>query len=305
MTLRLSFAERGTPEWHLGRAIAGVARAGGLDLELVRMPGGEARQIAAIHEGMAELSVNIAEAVRWAYRAEGAYDGWRHTSLRAIGTIWKPQWLAVAVRWELGIRSLDELAEWTAPLRALVHVPDGPSTSWSYLTRQLLRAHGVSLEDITARGGRVTDCVTGLHAAREGDFDLLVAPLGTHRGAWGRIWHDASVSANLRFLGLSDAVAERFERRQGVGARPLPAGILRGVEEGISALWFSRYLVYASERLERDEALTLFAALADGRRELLDEHAWFDRGEALTDSVIPPHAALREPAEAAALGAGG
>lgn len=292
--LRISFAERTTPEWRLARVVAQLACAAGVPLELTRMAGGEARAIAGVHEGMAEIGLNLAESVRWAYRAEAAYEGWRHTSLRALGSIWKPQWLLVATRSELDVKTLAQLAEQRPALRALVHLPGGPATTWAFLTNRLLTAHGLTLADLLAWGGRTSDCVADLAAAREGDFDLIIAPYGAHAGPAGELWQAASTAASLRFLGLTDTVAEDFKRDFGIASRVLAEGALPGVGEGMRALWFPRYLLYTSERLEARTARAIVEALAAGREELLAEYAFFDVAHALDDAPIRPHRGIRE-----------
>lgn len=279
--LRISYAEHGTLEWRLASVVAALAGEAGVPVRLARMAGGEARAIAGVHEGMAELGLNLAPAVRWAYRAEGAYDGWRHTSLRALATLWAPQWLAVAVRWDLRVTSLRELAERRLPVRALVHVAGGPATTWSYLTGRLLAAHGLSLAALAEWGGRVDDLAEGL-----GDFDLAIAPFGARAGAAAELWRGAS---GLRFLGLDDTVAQRLERDLGIPAHALPEGAAAGLGEGVRALWMPRLLLYASERLEEEEARALLAALEAGREELAAEGAFLDAANARAQPVIQPH----------------
>ncbi|MGH2856737.1 MAG: hypothetical protein ACRDMJ_04550 [Solirubrobacteraceae bacterium] len=300
--LRISFAQRDTPEWRLALLIARLAGEAGVPLVPIRMAGGEARAIAGVHEGMAEVGVNLAQSVRWAYRAEAALDGWRHTSLRALGSIWQPQWLAIAVRWELRISELHEIGQRRLPLRVLAHLPDGPATTWSFLTGRLLRAHGLTFSELTDWGGRLDDCATApaIAAARQGDFDVLVAPLGALAGPAAQLWHAASQAVDLRFLGLDDAVAGSLARELGIASRALPEGIVRGVGPGVRTVCLSRLLLYASERMEGATARALFEAVAGGRELLADEHAQFDAAHALDDPPIPPHPGVRELAAAKA-----
>lgn len=300
--LRISFAQRDTPEWRLALLIARLAGEAGVPVTPIRMAGGEARAIAGVHEGMAEVGVNLAQSVRWAYRAQAAYDGWRHTSLRALGSIWQPHWLAVAVRWELGVTDLHEIAQRRPPLRVLAHLPDGPATTWSFLTARLLGAYGLTFSDVTDWGGRLADCASaaGTVAAQQGDFDLLVAPLGAVAGPAAQLWHAASQAVDLRFLTLEDTVAGRFAQEFGVASRTLPEGIVRGVGPGMHTVYLPRLLLYASERMEGATARMLFDAVAGGRDLLVDEHAQFDAAHALDDPPIPPHPGVREGAAAKA-----
>lgn len=289
--LRISYAERGTVEWRLARVVAALATAGGVPVSLARMAGGEARAIAGVHEGMAELGLNLAPAVRWAYRAEGAYDGWRHTSLRALATLWAPQWLAVAARWGLRVTSLEQLAERRLPVRAAVHMPGGPATTWSYLTGRLLAAHGLSLAQLEEAGGRVDD------VAENGEFDLVIAPLGAAAGPAADLWRGAT---GMRFLPLGDAAATRLERDLGLTTRALPEGAAPGLAAGVSALWLPRLLLYASERLEEEPARALLAALEAGREDLAAEQAFLDAADVRTAPPILPHRATKQAVAATA-----
>lgn len=296
--LRISFAQRETPEWRLALLLARVAGEAGVPVAPIRMAGGEARAIAGVHEGMAEIGLNLLQSVRWAYRAEGAYDGWRHTSLRALGSILQPQWLTVAVRWDLRVTSLQELAQRRPPLRVLAHLPDGPATTWSFLTGRLLAAHGLTFADLTAWGGRLSDCasVAALAAARQGDFDVVIAPLGAVAGPAAQLWHAVGEAVDLRFLALDEAVADRLAGELGIASRTVPDGMLRGLGPAVRALCLSHVLLYASERMEGETARTLFHAVAGARELLADEHAFFDAAHALDDPPIPPHRGLREAA---------
>lgn len=285
--IRIAVPGRGAPEWYLAAVLRRLAGERGVDLVSKQFDGGEARRVGSIHEGMAEVSIALEETVRWAYRAESAYDGWRHTSFRLVAGIEQVQWLAVAAREDARVASLADLGE-ARDLRVLTYVPGGESATWAYLAGELLRAHGVDparhrLFDVERERARI----------RRLDFDLLVAPLGPFRGWRGSLWHEASTLAPLRFLPLEDAALDRLEQEHGLRRGLLPAEYLAGVDEPVQTLRFDRWLVVASERLEDEAALTLAAALDRGRERLAPLHAFHDPRRPLLDVGVPVHRAVR------------
>lgn len=289
--LRLAVAANGTPEWYLAGAIRRLASEAGITLEPKRFEGGEARRVASLHEGMAEVGIALADTARWAYRAEAAYEGWRQTSLRAIAAIEQTQWLGVAVRFETRVASLDELGA-ARGLRLLAPLPGGESTTWSFLASEVLDAHGADPTRLAAQGWRVEELHAAARRVRALDFDALVAPIGPFLGPQAHVWHEASALANLRFLPLPDATLSRLETMHGLQRGVLPAGYLRGVEQAVPTVQCDRWVVLVAERLADETAVALARALEDRRARLLRLHAGIDALRSLEDLGIPVHRAV-------------
>lgn len=290
-SLRIAAPPAGAAEWYLAAAVKRLAAEAGIELEPKQLDGGEARRVAAIHEGMAEIGLALVETAGWAYRAESAYDGWRHTSLRAIAAIDQPQWLGVAARWETRVGSLDELAE-ARGLRLLAPLPGGDSATWTFLAGETLAAHGARPAQLAGRGWRVEDLAAAHARVRALDFDVLVAPVGPFRGAQAQLWHEASTRANLRFLTLPEPTLDRLEADHGVHRSLLPADYLRGVEARVPTIRCDRWVVLASERLDDETAVALSRAFEDRRERLLPLHASLDPWRPLDDVRIPVHRAV-------------
>jgi TRAP-type uncharacterized transport system substrate-binding protein len=285
--IRVAVADRGAPEWYFAAVLRRLAADAGVNIQSKRFDGGEARRVASIHEGMAEVCIAPEETVRWAYRAEAAYDGWRHTSFRLLAGIEQAQWLAVAARADLHLASLDELAG-VRGLRMLTYVPGGESATWSFVVRELLAAHGVGDENV-----RLLDFELERTRVRRLDFDLIVAPLGAFRGWRSAIWQEAAALTPLRFLPLGAAALARLEGH-GLRRRLLPADELPGLEEPVETVGFDRWLVFCSERLEDETALALVRALDEGRDRLAPLHAFHDARRPLLDVGVPVHRAVRQ-----------
>jgi TRAP-type uncharacterized transport system substrate-binding protein len=285
--LRLAIADRGAPEWYLAAVLRQLAGDAGVALEPKRFDGGEARRVASVHEGMAEVSIALEETVRWAYRAESAYDGWRHTSFRLVAGIEQMQWLGFAAREDARVASFDDLAS-AGDLRVLTYLPGGESATWSFLVSATLAAHGVDPGRL-----RLLDVESERSRIRRLDFDLLIAPIGPYRGWRGSIWQEAAALAPLRFLPCDTVAVERLGSSHGLRSGLLPADYLPGVREPVPTLRFDRWLVFASERLEEDTALTLARALDAGRDRLAALHAFHDPRRPLLDVGVPVHRAVR------------
>jgi TRAP-type uncharacterized transport system substrate-binding protein len=290
--MRIAIGPAGTPEWHLCSFVREAAAAAGITLEAKRFDGGEARRVASVHEGMAEVSVALAETVRWTYRAQGAYDGWRHTSLRAVAAIHHAQWLGVTARWETGISVLADLAT-ARNLRLIAPLPGGESATWTFVAAQALTAHGAHAGELADRGWRVEDIAKGATRVRNLDFDVLIAPLGPVGSVHATLWQEASVLANLRFLPLSDTALDRLGSDHGLPRTTLPAAYLRGVVAPVPTVGFDRWTVFASERLEDSVALTLSRTLEARRASLLPLHAALDPLRSLDDLGLPVHRAVK------------
>jgi TRAP-type uncharacterized transport system substrate-binding protein len=283
--IRIAVADRGAPEWYFAAVLRRLGRAAGVELQPKSFDGGEARRVAAIHEGMAELCVAPEDTVRWAYRAEAAYDGWRHTSFRLLAGIEQLQWLAVAARADVQLRSLEELAG-ARELRVLTYVPGGESATWSFVVGELLAAVGAGAENV-----RLLDLELERTRIRRLDFDLLVAPLGPFRGWRSAVWQEAASLTPLRFLPLGEAALARLEGH-GLRRRLLPADELPGLEEPVETIGLDRWLVVASERLEDETALALTRTLDEGRDRLAPLHAFHDARRPLLDAGVPVHRAV-------------
>ena len=294
--MKIAIGAAGTPEWHLCSFVREAAAAAGIALEPKRFDGGEARRVASVHEGMSEVSVALAETVRWTYRAQSAYEGWRHTSLRALAAIHHAQWLGVAARWETGIASLADL-DTSRNLRLIAPLPGGESATWTFVAKEALAAHGVRVSALAERGWRVEDLAKGAARVRNLDFDVLIAPLGPVGSVHASLWQEASVLANLRFLPLSDMALDRFRSDHGLLRTALPAGYLRGVDAPVPTVGFERWTVFASERLEDPVALALAHALEERRASLLPLHAALDPLRSLDDLGLPVHRAVKRDRE--------
>lgn len=258
--MKMSYLELGSMEWALGTVLQQVAAGLEIELEMQSFPS-ESRQLASVHEGYADVSVNVSDFVRWAFNGEAAFDGPRHTSLRAIASVFLPQWMAIGTRWEARLTSLDQITGRDEPLRFFTYRKDEPWTGFSFVVDRLVQAHGFTLSGIEAAGGRVWSQRTPGQVTREGNFDVAIAPANGRYGLGGRSWMEAAMLHNLRYVSVHQQVLRQLTSELGIEASTMPRGLLRGVDEPVWTLCFPNYTIYASERLEDNTAYGLARAL--------------------------------------------
>lgn len=263
MTIKVSTTDVLTGDTILAATVSDLLTEAGIDVDRFVASSGEARRISSVHEGIADLSVGLAPMLRWAYRSEAAYDGWRQTSMRALVSLSRPAWFALAAPAAAGAGSLADVVAANAIPRVLAYPPDGHSAGWVHTLGALLGTAGARLADLKAAGSFVDPTTE----PRIGDeIELVALPYGTP-GVDELAWARAHTALDLRPLEVDglDRVADEL----GFEVRQLPTGGL--LPATTTALYAPRTVVFASERLDDGIATTLVAALHDHRDRLLAE----------------------------------
>lgn len=103
--------------------------------------------------GGAEIGMANNVTSRWAYSGKFAYDK-SYTNLRALLGGYDSGWLAVMMHPKAQLNSFDEIKEKKSCLRLMV-LP--PGTLGTYGANQLFEAYGISVNDLKAWGGSVTE----------------------------------------------------------------------------------------------------------------------------------------------------
>ncbi len=288
MSVRIATTEHPTGDTILARTVGRLLRDAGEEVEYFAASSGEARRVASVHEGVADMSVGPTHVVRWAYRSEAAYDSWRHTSFRVLAVLQRPLWFALAARPELAGR-LGEVFERERPsLRVLCYPPDGQAAGWVHLTNELLRTQGLDLSTIRAAGGGCLDPTRDGVEVGAGEVDLVALPYGApglELTAWAR-----ATGPHLAPLDLGEGTAQ-VAARHGMRTRPLPEGSLPPQGE-LPMLYLPTTLVFASERMSDGLAHRIVSTLHDARAELLVDGYTLDPALAVDTRLgVPFHRA--------------
>lgn len=200
--------------------------------------------------------------------AEGRGPGFtdRPLKLRAIAAFPHFDQFAVAVRRDLGIRSIAEIRERRIPLK-ISTAPLHLTHPAGWLLDILLEEYGMSIEDIESWGGAV------IHGDRQPNLlesvprDRIDRVSGMRSGALNAVFDEAMMTlpwkhiadtVDLDFLPVDEDVLDRLKVKYGVDRAVLPAGSLRGIDRDIPTVDFSGWVLFCREDFPEDLAyLTL------------------------------------------------
>jgi len=172
-------------------------------------------------------------------------------------------WNLFAVRKETKISSFDELKEKKFPLR-LVMTPKGSTGEW--MNNAVLKAYGVSFDDIKSWGGKVTltSFKNAVQMVKDG-----------HADAWGHIatpghpsWTELSSTVNLKFFTLSNEVTKKMVAEYGFTPSVIPKGTFRGITSDLPAISWYTCLITSSD-LSEDVAYKVTEAICSEKDTLV------------------------------------
>ncbi|MFT3797128.1 TAXI family TRAP transporter solute-binding subunit [Microbacterium sp.] len=236
---------------------------------LIHTGRGMGDNLVALSRGEVDIAfATPASFARLAREGRGPFAGRGLDDLLAIGVLSHRDAMVPAVRADLGLSSLAEVAAHAGPLRIALGVND-PDGFMGYAGDLVLRAGGVDLDEIARRGGTITrheqpfDAVADL---REGRADLMVS-----EAIMTPDWQALATEQDVRFLSLSDAEVQRIHDEDGLGVIGIPGGYFSGHEEPIVALDYSDWICLTTSRLD-DETAELLA------RAFIENGSALDRG---------------------------
>jgi TRAP transporter TAXI family solute receptor len=262
--LTCTLVAQNAPIWKLAEVAKKALLHEGVELELVS--GGRARQFGGVASAEADFGVIQQHAISWAYRGIALHEGKPVPNLRAIAYVDSPAWLAFAVTAETHLAGIEQIKERKFPLRILTshETYAGGITNINFVIDRVLDGYGFTIEDIKRWGGRHLTSVADRTRIRERDFDAMINQAYAGYGTVGKLWQEATILSNLRFLPIAshilDDLCEKYDLRRGL----MPKLLMRGVDEDVPTFYFGGRVIYTSAQL--DEELAYITAKS------LDEH---------------------------------
>ena len=210
--------------------------------------------------------------------AEGRGDlgyGTRKLALSAVCVIPHHDYMAFAVRRELGLKSIRDIADRQLPLR----ISTGPlhlthPVGWAI--DAVLAEYGIKVEDFERWGGSAGDGDRNLNFMKEGPKrGDRVTKMQTgeldgifDEGMMSKSWKDMADTVDVDFLPIDDDVLESLNKKYGVLRTNLPKGYFRGIDEDTPTVDFAGWLIYCRTDLPDDLVFSAMAGLEEQRAQM-------------------------------------
>jgi TRAP-type uncharacterized transport system substrate-binding protein len=263
-----------------------------------------AENVLAVARGEADLTaVTPGGVVAAALRGVGPFAERAHPNLRALGELPHRDGLLFAVREDLEISSIAELRERQTPLRLTTALGGKGRPYTGYAAERVLLASGLAPDTLRAWGGEVT--------ARQSPYECLAdvdsgaADGILHEAIMEPLWHATAANTALSYLSLEPEVLTAMEVELACSAMEIPAGWLTGMDEPVSTVDFSGFVVVVRDDMEADVARVLASIMDETVDRFIGlnyRHLPVDRSAVrfpvtradLTSTPIPLHDAVAE-----------
>lgn len=204
--------------------------------------------------------------------------------LRAIARFPEPDYIFWLVAEELGIGSMEDLAQRKPPFTLVSGRigPTGPDTlTWT--VEEVMKYYGFSYQDIESWGGKVLfpgPAAVGVPLVRSGQANAIF-----QEGVHSIIWEQLAEARPMRCLGLSRDAVDYMRETYGFGAAIIPKGRLKGVEQDLLTIDYGGWLLACREDLP-EELAYLLAKVSTDQREAIAA-PFKDRPKHLQSLEIP------------------
>jgi uncharacterized protein len=279
----------GEPWWTVGEIVAAALQPHGYDVT-VEHESASHRNIPWVMQGRAQLGVTTDRHLAAARDKKGLHAESSLDDLRALATISRPNWLALAVRRNLGLTSLHEVRQRQYPLRILAG-----GTERGEELDLVLRYHGFTLDDLLAWGGahyRWSGRMEGPWV-RQGLVDALLGNIYSGYTPHGRYWYEATVLMDLHFLDFEAGLIEQLVQEYGYQRGTIPHGLFPGLDRDIPSVSQQSMVIYARKDLP-DDLAALVARSLDARSDLFKQARsplYYERERVAVNDFLPLHPA--------------
>jgi uncharacterized protein len=293
MAQKLTFAGStiGEPWWTVGEIVAEVLKPHGYDVK-IEDDSASHNNIPWVVDGRADIGVTTTRHFAAAKEKKGVHAGSDLSDLRGIASLFRPSWMAIAIRRELGINSLDELRQRKHPVGVLA----GGTERGGELD-VILGHYGMSMADIESWGGQHYRWSGRMEGpwVRQGLVDLMIGNIYTGYTPHGRYWYEATILQDMQFLDFGEDVLQKLVAEFGYGRGRVPHGIFPGVDRDIDSVTQPDMTIYSRKELD-PELATLVARELDDRSDLFAEARsplYYDRRKVGASDFLPFHPAVQ------------
>jgi TRAP transporter TAXI family solute receptor len=218
-------------------------------------------------KGRADVIMSFPPVVNWAKQGIGPFSK-KITDIRGLVGGMDKYYQRITLQKNSKINSLAEIKEKHLPVKIGTASPGSLN---EYICRLILKAYGLTYDDIRSYGGSVTR--SNLSSLRnlfqDGRIDMIIGLTTEGHPSTAQL----ATAPGEKFLGLNEHAVKFLE---GYGFHPatMPAHLFKGQDKPIKGVGFSTAL-YASTDMSNAEAYTLTKAIMDHRKLLKKTYGAF------------------------------
>ena len=218
--------------------------------------------------GECELYIKLSVSDRWAWDGSSPFKK-KYIKIRGIAGGTDTFYFAVVATNKSGIKNFGGALNARKPIRlmTLTKGSTGEAT-----TRHMLKAYGISYDDIKSWGGSVSHTGFGniKTALRDGKADVMCHGVGVGHPSMTEI----ALTVPVTFLPLPESVRKDLTENYGYGSGFLPTGTFKGQNKPIPTVTY--YLgVSGVESLPNNVVYTLVKAMAENKEAIIKGHKSF------------------------------
>ncbi len=263
MTQEITFAGStpGEPWSQVGYVVGKVLAPHGYTVEVLSETSSQ-RNIPWMMKGGSPVGATSENHLAVAALHRPPHENSRLDDLVAIATLKRPAFVGLAIRRNLGVTSLRQLADLHYPVRYLASDPTPGG-----LTDLVFRHYGLQPDQIVQWGGKHYRWSgrEGGNYIREGVIDVLLGNCYSGFTPHGRFWYEATVLMDLLFLDLEPELVDTLARELLYTPAVMPEGLFPQVDRDVNTVAEDGVVIYCRRDLPHDFALLVARSL--------DEHS--------------------------------
>jgi TRAP-type uncharacterized transport system substrate-binding protein len=274
----------GEPWWVLGEITQRLLAPLGYDVTVTDQSAG-IRSPRWVADGSCLVAACVPHSLKWAVESRGPYQGEQFPEFRAVAAITRYHWYAIAATYESRITDLAQIPERRLPVR----IATGRlNSTGGYVPGRILAHYGITPETLGSWGGRMRYFgQRHSYPIRERDLDVIVS--GTYHSytAHNRLWYDATVLLNLRFLDFPDDLRDALCAESALEKGLMPRDLLRGVDRDVPTVLQKSNLIYGLASLPDALAYDLARVYDEGSEEFYETRVNFSYDTSLVWQTNP------------------
>ncbi|MFB3885138.1 MAG: TAXI family TRAP transporter solute-binding subunit [Thermodesulfobacteriota bacterium] len=282
----------GEPWWSLGEIVADVLKPQGYEVTIESESASD-QNIRWISARKADVGSTTPVHLQSAMQGIHQYRGEVHRGLVSIATIKRPNWLALAVRHDLGVSNLRQLKKMKYPLRIMA-----PNRDRGDQLDTVLRHYGMTMEEIESWGGRFMKWSGKANTpfVWEGVVDMMLGNIYLGYTPHNWYWYQATILNDMRFLDFDKALILKLVKNFGFKRGTIPHGFFRGLDKDIPSVVADTMYIYCLES-QPAKLIRLIAEGLDKNSDLFKHKRsvfYYEREEVWRNPYIPLHPAAEE-----------